>query len=113
MDKELLFNALAVIGAMTCVYLVVKAMFALVRFAQKPLPEEPSAPAPTPVAAVVSVPAPEPVEEGIPADHVAAIAGAVAMMFDHALVVHIEDIHTSLAWSSEGRWLHQTSHQPH
>ncbi len=52
---------------------------------------------------------PEP--EGVPADHVVAIAAAVAAYGYR--VVHIEDAATGNAWAAEGRWLHQTSHRPH
>jgi di/tricarboxylate transporter len=46
--------------------------------------------------------------EGVPADHVVAIAAAVAAY--GVRVVHIEDAATGSAWAAEGRWLHQTSH---
>jgi len=55
--------------------------------------------------------APAPAPEGIPADHVAAIAAAVAA-FGYR-VVHIDDAAGGNAWASEGRWQHQTSHRPH
>ncbi len=45
---------------------------------------------------------------GVPADHVVAIAAAVAAY--GVRVVHIEDVATGNAWAAEGRWLHQTSH---
>ncbi|RBP17534.1 oxaloacetate decarboxylase gamma subunit [Roseiarcus fermentans] len=49
--------------------------------------------------------------EGVPADHVVAIAAAVAAYGFR--VVHIEDAATGNAWASEGRWQHQMSHRPH
>ena len=45
----------------------------------------------------------------MPADHVVAIAAAVAAYGFR--VVHIEDAATGNAWAAEGRWLHQTSHR--
>jgi len=61
-------------------------------------------------AAAPSRPAAE-APEGVPADHVAAIAAAVATYGYR--VVHIADTASGHAWASEGRWLHQTSHRPH
>jgi hypothetical protein len=49
--------------------------------------------------------------DGVPADHVAAIAAAVAT-FGYR-VVHIADGASGHAWASEGRWMHQTSHRTH
>jgi hypothetical protein len=46
---------------------------------------------------------------GVPADHVVAIAAAVAAC--GFKVVHIADAATGHAWASEGRWIHQTSHR--
>jgi len=56
-------------------------------------------------------PAAAPAPQGIPADHVVAIAAAVAA-FGYR-VVHIDDSASSNAWASEGRWQHQTSHRPY
>ena len=49
--------------------------------------------------------------EGVPREHVAVIAAAVAACGQR--VVHIEDAATGHAWAAEGRWLHQTSHRTH
>ena len=46
---------------------------------------------------------------GVPAEHVAAIAAAVATY--RYRVVHIADTGSGHAWAAEGRWMHQTSHQ--
>jgi hypothetical protein len=54
-------------------------------------------------AAVSSIP------EGIPYHHVVAIAAAVAACGYR--VIHIADHATGHVWASEGRWMHQTSHQ--
>jgi len=47
--------------------------------------------------------------EGVPAHHVAAIAAAVAAYGFR--VVHIADDSTGRAWATEGRRMHQMSHQ--
>ena len=57
-------------------------------------------------AAARAVVAPE--LDGVPARHIAAIAAAVAVYGFR--VVHIADHATGHAWTSEGRWMHQTSH---
>ncbi len=62
-------------------------------------------------AAVLSRPAAAEEPEGVPADHVAAIAAAVATYGYR--VVHIADTASGHAWASEGRWMHQTSHRTH
>ena len=46
--------------------------------------------------------------DGVPPHHVVAIAAAVATCGYR--VIHIADQSTGHAWTSEGRWLHQTSH---
>jgi hypothetical protein len=46
--------------------------------------------------------------DGVPTRHIAAIAAAVAVYGFR--VVHIADQATGHAWTSEGRWMHQTSH---
>jgi len=57
--------------------------------------------------------APSKAEEagGVSAEHVAAIAAAVAA--SGYRVVHIADPASGSAWVSEGRWIHQTSHRTH
>lgn len=49
--------------------------------------------------------------DGVPADHVAAIAAAVAALGYQ--VVHIADGANGHAWALEGRRMHQMSHRPH
>lgn len=69
--------------------------------------------APTPKPAVAGrAAAPAAVEDGIPADDVAAIAAAVATVFTAHRIVHIQPLQDSHAWATEGRWQHQTSHSP-
>ena len=57
--------------------------------------------------ALAAIAAPE--LEGVPADHLVAIAAAVAAYGFR--VVHIDDAAAGHAWAAEGRWLHQTSHR--
>lgn len=68
-----------------------------------------SAPSPKPAVAGT---APAAIEEGVPADDVAAIAAAVASVFSAHRIVHIRPLQDTHAWATEGRWQHQTSHQP-
>ena len=67
--------------------------------------------APPPQPAVAGM-APAVVEEGVPADDVAAIAAAVASVFTAHRIVHIRPLQDTHAWATEGRWQHQTSHLP-
>ncbi len=67
--------------------------------------------APAAVPAVAGA-GPAAVEEGIPADDVAAISAAVASVFTAHRIVHIQPLQDTHAWATEGRWQHQTSHQP-
>ncbi len=46
----------------------------------------------------------------LPPAHLAAIAGVVAHMLGRYRIVHIEDPHGGGVWTSEGKFLHQTSH---
>ncbi|MCW2283710.1 Na+-transporting methylmalonyl-CoA/oxaloacetate decarboxylase gamma subunit [Rhodoblastus acidophilus] len=62
-------------------------------------------------AAAPTVASPSIAPQGIPPHHVAAIAAAVAACGYR--VAHIADPHTGGAWAAEGRWLQQTSHNPH
>lgn len=46
----------------------------------------------------------------VPAEHVAAIASAVAATIGAHHIIHIEDRSRGAVWTAEGRMLHQTSH---
>ncbi len=110
LDQETLVNGLAVIGAGTLLYGVVRLLAAIAAWAQS-MPDpgaetQTAAPARAdrrPVAA--STPA-------LDAD-IVVIAAAVAATLGTGRIVHIEDPNTGHAWSAEGRWLHQTSHRTH
>lgn len=49
-------------------------------------------------------------DEGPPAEHVAAIAAAVATIIDGGRVVHIEPTRSGTGWSAAGRQSHHASH---
>lgn len=49
--------------------------------------------------------------EMVPAEHVAAIAAAVAALGGGLRLVTIDDPTQGHAWALEGRWMHQTSHR--
>ena len=55
---------------------------------------------------------PAPVEDGIPAGHVAAITAAVYAVLGAHRIVHIESGPAGTIWTTEGRLIHQTSHSP-
>ena len=63
-------------------------------------------------AAAASAPVARPVD-GLPPEHVAAIAAAVYAVLGSHRIVHISDAARGLAWTAEGRLMHQTSHRPH
>ena len=65
-------------------------------------------------AAAPAASAPAPLAEpGIPPEHIAAIAAAISAMGGNMRAVRLTDTTTGQIWASEGRWLHQTSHQTH
>jgi len=105
MSKELVFNALALIGAGTCAYWLFRGLAAFLRMIQPPPEGDAAAPAAVPSAAVPAA--------DIDGDHIAVIAAAVHSMLDSHRIVHIEDTHSGVVWSAEGRWQHQTSHRTH
>ena len=116
MNMELVIDTLAVIGGATCVYLAMRLIGAflawverseIARQAAEAEAERGGGAAAAPVRA-----APVVASGGIPREHVAAIAAAVAMM-GGARVVLIEDSASGQAWATEGRWQHQTSHRTH
>ena len=51
--------------------------------------------------------------DGVPPEHIAAIAAAVYAVLGSHRIVHISDAGRGLAWTAEGRLMHQTSHRPH
>ena len=69
---------------------------------QKSLPPRPA----------VAGTAPAVVDDGVPADDVAAIAAAVASVFTAHRIVHIRPLQDTHGWATEGRMQHQTSHLP-
>ncbi len=51
-----------------------------------------------------------PATEEVPPEHVAAIGAALAATLGAHHIVHSEDRGRGVAWTAEGRMLHQTSH---
>lgn len=109
MTEEMLINSLALVGAGTIAYAVIRVLGAIAAWAQR-IPELDAA-AP-PVAAVAAV-APAPEADDVARDDIAVIAAAVYAVLDGHRIVHIEDSATGFAWSADGRRIHQTSHRPH
>lgn len=110
-------TVLAVIGAVSLVWWVLRALGAFLAWVERSEIERQTREA----AAEAAVAAPSKpakvrraaVAEGLPAEHVAAIAATVAAILDGHRVVLIEDTASGAHWSAEGRWLHQTSHRLH
>ncbi|MDR3441358.1 hypothetical protein [Telmatospirillum sp.] len=115
MDMTTVINGLAVIGAGTCLYWAVRWFNALVRHIQPPDEED----APSDVVSddrqrQVAHPSQASAAGQIPPQHIAAIAAAVAAIVGTTYrIVHIDESKSGASWSAEGRWRHQTSHNPH
>jgi hypothetical protein len=108
---------LAVLGVVSAAYWAWRLLAALIRYAQA-TPGEAAAP----VAAVQGRATPaagaRPAASGASAgdsfaSDLPVIVAAVAAMFERNRIVHIEQITQGQVWSSQGRWLHQTSHKTH
>lgn len=118
MTLDRIVDGLAVIGALTCLYWAVRALLAFLAWVERSEIERQSReltaePAKGAMSAAVAVGAASTAAMGgIPPEHVAAIAAAVAMIGGHRLI-RIQDETGGRAWTSEGRWLHQTSHRTH
>ncbi len=118
MTLDRLVDGLAVIGAMTCLYWAMRALFAFLAWIERSEIERQAREAASDdakgaiSAAVAMSAASTAAMGGIPPEHVAAIAAAVAMIGGHRLL-RIQDETGGRAWTSEGRWLHQTSHRTH
>jgi len=110
MSQEQLINILAGIGALTVLYVGVRILAAISAWAQRTPEVQAEAPAkaPTPDARAAREP-----EDHAKNDIVVIAAAVHAMLDHHHRIVHIEDAQGGVAWSSEGRWLHQTSHRTH
>jgi hypothetical protein len=97
--NDTVINGLAVIGAIACVIWLIKGIKALSANTQS------SDVATTPTQAGVAI---NPAN-----DDIAVIASAVYAMLGSHRIVHIEDASKGHLWAAEGRWMHQTSHNPH
>lgn len=51
-------------------------------------------------------------DDGVPAEHVAAIAAAIHAVIGAHRIVHIHDAHHHEGWVTEGRQAHHHSHSP-
>jgi glutaconyl-CoA/methylmalonyl-CoA decarboxylase subunit delta len=115
MDTETLKLALGGIAAAVILWLAVKQVARFLGWVQKSeiarQAEEAAEAAERKRARAKAAAAPAVAPKGIPPHHVAAIAAAVAACGYR--VAHIADPHTGGAWAAEGRWLQQTSHNPH
>ncbi len=103
MTFDAVIDVLAVIGAGTCAYWAIVGLERLLRRNVSAAERRRAA------GARATPERPEPTD--IPAEHVAAIAGAVAALDAGFKVVHIADAATGRDWVTKGRWAHQTSHQ--
>lgn len=115
MNMELVIDTLAVIGAAACVYVAMRIVAAFLgwversEIARQAAEAEAERAVRTPATPVPVVAAPT---GGIPPEHVAVIAAAVAAM-GTGRVVLIEDSAGGQGWATEGRRQHQTSHRTH
>jgi hypothetical protein len=107
MSGTQMVDILAVIGAGTCLYWLIRVVSAFLRRIQPPAETDaPAVPAtPTPAGA--------PATDDIAKDDIAVITAVVHSMLSGHRIVHISDARNNASWSAEGRWMHQTSHNPH
>ena len=109
MSYDTLRNLFALIGVASCLWwggLWLSRFLGWVQASEIERQRAETAPVPAPAAVPRAAP-------GIPPEHIAAIAAAVAAMGGHMRAVRLTDTTTGQIWASEGRWLHQTSHQTH
>lgn len=69
--------------------------------------ERRAAVAPTPVATPAAV---DTASDGVPGEHVAAIAAAIYALIGEHRILHIHDAHRHDGWVAEGRLAHHHSH---
>jgi hypothetical protein len=107
MSGAQLVDILAVIGAGTCLYWLIRVVSVVLRRIQPPA--ETDAPLPS-----TPPPAGAQANDDIAKDDIAVITAVVhSMVSGGHRIVHISDARNSASWSAEGRWMHQTSHNPH
>jgi len=117
MTMNLVIDGLAVVGGVTCLYWVVRAVIAFLAWVERSEIERQAREsgvdeAKGAISTAVAAGAASTLVGTVPPEHVAAIAAAVAMIGGHRLI-RIQDETGGRAWTSEGRWLHQTSHRTH
>jgi hypothetical protein len=112
MTRELVVDGFAVVGVLACLYWATRGLLAFLGWVARSEIERQTREAEADRALLPagsrSSAAPSPGDD-VPADHLAAIAGAVAALGDfHIVLIQEASGHT---WANEGRWLHQTSHR--
>lgn len=123
MTWERLIDGLAVVGAVTCLYWAARLLIRFLGWVERSEIErqarEAAATESAPSRASKVAAALPPIAAAataaigdIPPEHVVVIAAAIAAIGGHRIVM-ISDDTGARAWTSEGRWLHQTSHRPH
>lgn len=98
--------ALAIVISMGVALLIKGIVVVLARTRPQPAPASAVTPMATPAAVAVA--------EGIPSDHIAAIAAAVYAMLGEQRIVHIEDLRHrgQHDWTAATRAAHHASHRP-
>ena len=99
MDQDMIIDGLAVIGAGTCLYWLVRALSFVLQKVQADRPD-------------VAFAATPPADRTGGEDDIAVIAAAVYATLSSHRIVKIESAVSGVTWSAEGRWMHQTSHRP-
>lgn len=107
MSGAMIVNGLALIGACTCLYWLFRVLSAFLRWIQPP-EDAIAVPAERTASATAAVP-----PDDVARDDIVVIAAAVHAMLSGHRIVHITDTRRGVMWSAEGRWMHQTSHNPH
>jgi hypothetical protein len=106
----LLDKWLAIIGVIVVMYAIVRIGMRIM--AQRSVQEARAVAAAVPTVSAVAGLGKQ-VAEQPPGDDIVAIAAAVhAMLGGGWHIVHLEADRMGTAWAIEGRWAHQTSHQP-
>ncbi len=109
MSGTAIVNSLAVIGAGTCLYGLIRLLSAFLRWIQPPAETAEAPPAVRPPATAGGPTS----AEDILKEDIVVIAAAVQAMMSGQRIVHISDLRNGASWSAEGRRMHQTSHNPH
>ena len=101
-----LVYGIAIVVSMLVAVVIRGIVMVLSRQAAQPETKTPAKPKSTPTAA------PLPAVAGVPQEHLAAIAAAVAAMMGAHRIVHIATATRGFGWTAEARTVHHTSHAP-